>query len=269
MFAGFAKQAAGLRKTAALPRALLRSDCGGLRSLPASGETHAASCTAAHVRSLSRNFPVACGPASTFARPFARSRRRSRHHHPARPSRRLRGSSRTATHTALETGIETAWGDLAGRTCRQQSDPFPSMGDVDFLLADDAMIDPASIFEGAFKRPDRRTVAEEPPACTDEGSGPRSSRPFMFLAGSGVYTMEDVERARIIADLLTPISSALAGGRASANGRRSWKRKPASRGGPPLGALKLTEALSRSVSHRAWTCTTSTLAEPDASRPQD
>ncbi|SOE16601.1 signal transduction histidine kinase [Hoeflea halophila] len=62
---------------------------------------------------------------------------------------------------------------------------------------------------------------------------------------AGVYTMEDVERARIIADLLTPYFYAL---RAAEQAQRSAIVEAVARAlevGLRLGALKLTEALEQ------------------------
>lgn len=62
---------------------------------------------------------------------------------------------------------------------------------------------------------------------------------------AGVYTMEDVERARIIADLLTPYFFAL---RAAEQAQRSAIVEAEARAreeGLRLGALRLTEALEQ------------------------
>jgi signal transduction histidine kinase len=148
-------------------------------------------------------------------------------------------------HTAYETGIETAWGDLEGAPV--VNSPIRSLlwGEVDFLLSDDAMTDPRFHFEGAFKRPiveqslrSRLHVPMKVQGAIIAALSCSSQRP-------GVYTMEDVERARIIADLLTPYFFAL---RAAEQAQRSAIVEAEARAreeGLRQGALKLTEALEQ------------------------
>lgn len=148
-------------------------------------------------------------------------------------------------HTAYETGIETAWGDLAGAPV--VNSPIRSLlwGEVDFLLADDAMADPRFHFDGAFKRP----IVEQ--SLRSRLHVPMKVQGAIIAALScssqeaGAYTMEDVERARIIADLLTPYFFAL---RAAEQAQRSAIVEAEARAreeGLRLGALKLTEALEQ------------------------
>ncbi|MCF3638790.1 sensor histidine kinase [Rhizobium sp. TRM95111] len=148
-------------------------------------------------------------------------------------------------HTAYETGMETAWGDLAGAPV--VNSPIRSLlwGEVDYLLADDAMTDPRFHFEGAFKRP----IVEQ--SLRSRLHVPMKVQATIIAALScssqtpGAYTMEDVERARIIADLLTPYFFAL---RAAEQAQRSAIVEAEARAreeGLRQGALKLTEALER------------------------
>ncbi|ANM14174.1 MULTISPECIES: GAF domain-containing sensor histidine kinase [unclassified Rhizobium] len=148
-------------------------------------------------------------------------------------------------HTAYETGIETAWGDLAGAPV--VNSPIRSLlrGEVDFLLADDAMTDQRFHFEGAFKRP----IVEE--SLRSRLHVPMKVQGTIIAALScssrtaGVYTMEDIERARIIADLLTPYFFAL---QAAEQAQRSAIVEAEARAreeGLRQGALKLTEALEQ------------------------
>jgi signal transduction histidine kinase len=148
-------------------------------------------------------------------------------------------------HTAYETGMETAWGDLAGAPVANS--PIRSLlwGEVDYLLTDDAMTDPRFHFEGAFKRP----IVEQ--ALRSRLHVPMKVQGAIIAALScssqtaGVYTMEDVERARVIADLLTPYFFAL---RAAEQAQRSAIVEAEARAreeGLRLGALKLTEALEQ------------------------
>ncbi|WP_027998834.1 GAF domain-containing sensor histidine kinase [Sinorhizobium arboris] len=146
-------------------------------------------------------------------------------------------------HTAYETGIETAWGELAGAPV--VNSPIRSLlwGEVDFLLTDDAMTDPRFHFEGAFQRP----IVEQ--SLRSRLHVPMKVQGAIIAALScssqeaGVYTMDDVARARIIADLLTPYFFAL---RAAEQAQRSAIVEAEARAreeGLRLGALKLTEAL--------------------------
>ena len=112
-------------------------------------------------------------------------------------------------HTAYETGMETAWGTLAGAPV--VNSPIRSLlrGEVDYMLTDDAMVDLRFHFDGAFKRP----IVEQ--SLRSRVHVPMKVQGTIIAALScssqtpDVYTMEDVERARIIADLLTPYFYAL------------------------------------------------------------
>ena len=148
-------------------------------------------------------------------------------------------------HTAYETGMETAWGTLAGAPV--VNSPIRSLlrGEVDYMLTDDAMVDLRFHFDGAFKRP----IVEQ--ALRSRVHVPMKVQGTIIAALScssqtpDVYTMEDVERARIIADLLTPYFYAL---RAAEQAQRSAIVEAEARAreeGLRQGALKLTEALEQ------------------------
>ena len=148
-------------------------------------------------------------------------------------------------HTAYETGMETAWGTLAGAPV--VNSPIRSLlrGEVDYMLTDDAMVDLRFHFDGAFKRP----IVEQ--SLRSRVHVPMKVQGTIIAALScssqtpDVYTMEDVERARIIADLLTPYFYAL---RAAEQAQRSAIVEAEARAreeGLRQGALKLTEALEQ------------------------
>ena len=106
----------------------------------------------------------ACGNSSTFARHSLRSRRRSRSIVAARPSRCLRAvGGWQLPPPPYETGIETALGRFLACAPWSTARSAPcSWGEVDYLLADDAMTDHASTSRARSLRPIYRTIAEEP-----------------------------------------------------------------------------------------------------------
>lgn len=147
--------------------------------------------------------------------------------------------------TAYETGIDTAWGDFAGAPV--VNSPIRSLlwGEVDYLLADNAMTDPRFHFEGAFKRPIFEQSLRSRLHVPMKVQGTIIAALSCSSQKAGIYTIEDVERARIIADLLTPYFFAL---RAAEQAQRSAIIEAEARAreeGLRLGALKLTEALEQ------------------------
>lgn len=147
--------------------------------------------------------------------------------------------------TAYETGIDTAWGDFAGAPV--VASPLRSLlwGQVDYLLTDDAMTDPRFHFEGAFKRPILEQSLRSRLHVPMKVQGTIIGALSCSSQKAGIYTMKDVERARIIADLLTPYFFAL---RAAEQAQRSAIIEAEARAreeGLRLGALKLTEALEQ------------------------
>jgi signal transduction histidine kinase len=147
--------------------------------------------------------------------------------------------------TAYETGIDTAWGDFAGAPV--VASPLRSLlwGQVDYLLTDDAMTDPRFHFEGAFKRPILEQSLRSRLHVPMKVQGTIIGALSCSSQKAGIYTMKEVERARIIADLLTPYFFAL---RAAEQAQRSAIIEAEARAreeGLRLGALKLTEALEQ------------------------
>ncbi|RVJ26841.1 sensor histidine kinase [Sinorhizobium medicae] len=148
-------------------------------------------------------------------------------------------------HTAYETGMDTAWGNAASAPV--VNSPIRSLlwGEVDYLLTDDAINDARFHFEGAFKRP----IIEQ--SLRSRLHVPLKVQGAIIAAFScssqspGVYGMEHVDRARIIADLLAPYFFAL---RAAEQAQQSAIVEAEARAreeGLRQGALKLTEALEQ------------------------
>ncbi|WP_274425493.1 GAF domain-containing sensor histidine kinase [Chelativorans sp. YIM 93263] len=148
-------------------------------------------------------------------------------------------------HTAYETGMDTAWSELTSAPV--SNSPIRSLlwGEVDYLLTDDACTDPRFHFEGAFKGP----IVEQ--SLRGRVHVPMKVRGEIIGAFScssqraGIYTIEDVDHARAIADLLSPYFFAL---RAAEQAQRSAIVEAEARAreeGLRQGALKLTEALEQ------------------------
>lgn len=148
-------------------------------------------------------------------------------------------------HTAYETGMKTAWGEQEAAPVANSPIRTLLWGEVDHLLTDDACTDARFHFEGSFQRPiveqSLRSRVHTPMKVRGQIIGAlscSSTRP-------GMYTMEDVAHARVIADLLSPYFFAL---RAAEQAQRSAIVEAEARAreeGLRLGALKLTEALER------------------------
>ncbi|MQY49549.1 GAF domain-containing protein [Rhizobiales bacterium RZME27] len=146
-------------------------------------------------------------------------------------------------HIAYESGLETAWSRqppalLSGSPIRTLL-----AGEVDFLLADDACSDPRFHFDGAFSSPiielSLRSRVHVPLKAQGDVIGALSCSSRQ----RGRYDMEDVEKARAVADLLAPYFFAL---RAAEQAKLSAVIETEARAreeGLRLGALKLTEAL--------------------------
>ncbi|WEX73905.1 sensor histidine kinase [Sinorhizobium numidicum] len=148
-------------------------------------------------------------------------------------------------HTAYETGMDTAWGNAASAPV--VNSPIRSLlwGEVEYLLTDDAMNDARFHFEGAFKRP----IVEQ--SLRSRLHVPLKVQGTIIAAFScssqtpGIYTMEDVERARIIADLLAPYFFALRSAEQAQQSAIVEAEARAREEGLRQGALKLTEALEQ------------------------
>ncbi|MCP8896193.1 GAF domain-containing sensor histidine kinase [Shinella daejeonensis] len=148
-------------------------------------------------------------------------------------------------HTAYETGMETAWGDMAGAPVHASPIRTLLRGDVDYLLSDDAMHDPRFHFEGAFKGPIDEQLLRSRVHVPMKVQGAIIAALSCSSQTPGLYTMDDVDHARIVADLLTPYFFAL---RAAEMAQRSALIEVEARAreeGLRLGALKLTEALEQ------------------------
>lgn len=148
-------------------------------------------------------------------------------------------------HTAYETGMDTAWGDIAAAPVVHS--PIRSLlwGEVDHMITADATGDPRFHFDGAFKRP----IVEQ--SLKSRVHVPMKVRGEIIAALScssqtpDLYTMEDVDRARAIADLLAPYFFSL---RAADEAQQSVIVEAEARAreeGLRQGALKLTEALEQ------------------------
>lgn len=146
-------------------------------------------------------------------------------------------------HIAYESGLETDWSKqppalLSGSPIRTLLS-----GDVDYLLSGDACSDPRFHFDGAFSSPiialSLRSRLHVPLRVQGDIIGALSCSSHK----PDCYTMDDVENARSVADLLTPYFFAL---RAAEQAKRSAIVETEARAreeGLRLGALKLTEAL--------------------------
>ncbi|RWX78958.1 sensor histidine kinase [Neorhizobium lilium] len=146
-------------------------------------------------------------------------------------------------HIAYESGLDTAWSKQPPALLTGSPIRTLLAGDVDFLLSEDACSDPRFHFAGAFSRPiidlALRSRLHVPLKVQGNIIGALSCSSHERDA----YTMEDVECARSIADLLAPYFFAL---RAAEQAKRSAVVETEARAreeGLRLGALKLTEAL--------------------------
>ena len=148
-------------------------------------------------------------------------------------------------HTAYETGLETAWGSHPLAPVAFSPIRTLLLGEVGFILTDDACIDPRFHFEGAFHRPilehSLRSRIHVPMKVQGEIIGALSCS----SQTAGIYTEADVRNASYIADLLSPYFFAL---RAAEQAQQSAIVETEARAreeGLRLGALRLTEALER------------------------
>ena len=146
-------------------------------------------------------------------------------------------------HIAYESGLETAWSQQPPALLT--GSPIRSLlsGEVDYLLSGDACADPRFHFDGAFSSPiinlSLRSRLHVPLKVQGDIIGALSCSSHQ----PDHYTLEDVENARSIADLLAPYFFAL---RAAEQAKRSAVVETEARAreeGLRLGALKLTEAL--------------------------
>ncbi|MCJ9749915.1 GAF domain-containing sensor histidine kinase [Neorhizobium sp. BETTINA12A] len=146
-------------------------------------------------------------------------------------------------HIAYESGLATAWSQQPPALLTGSPIRTLLAGEVDFLLSPDACADPRFHFEGAFSSPiialSLRSRLHVPLKVQGDIIGALSCSSHERDS----YSMEDVENARSIADLLAPYFFAL---RAAEQAKRSAIVETEARAreeGLRLGALKLTEAL--------------------------
>jgi signal transduction histidine kinase len=146
-------------------------------------------------------------------------------------------------HIAYESGLETAWSRQPPALLTGSPIRTLLAGEVDFLLSADACSDPRFHFEGAFSSPiielALRSRINVPLRVQGDVIGALSCSSLE----TDCYTLEDVEHARVVADLLAPYFFAL---RAADQAKRFAVIETEARAreeGLRLGALKLTEAL--------------------------
>ena len=146
-------------------------------------------------------------------------------------------------HIAYESGLETAWSKQPPALLTGSPIRTLLAGEVDFLISPDACSDPRFHFEGAFSSPiiqlSLRSRIHVPLKVQGDIIGALSCSSHQVDA----YSMNDVENARSIADLLAPYFFAL---RAAEQAKLSAIVEAEARAreeGLRLGALKLTEAL--------------------------
>lgn len=146
-------------------------------------------------------------------------------------------------HIAYESGLDTAWSQhppalLTGSPIRTLLS-----GEVDFLISSDACSDPRFHFEGAFSSPIIELSLHSRLHVPLKVQGDVIGALSCSSRKSDCYTQEDVENARVVADLLAPYFFAL---RAAEQAKHSAVIETEARAreeGLRFGALKLTEAL--------------------------
>ncbi|MFJ6326063.1 MULTISPECIES: ATP-binding protein [unclassified Rhizobium] len=146
-------------------------------------------------------------------------------------------------HTAYETGLETDWGRRFPAPVSNSPIRTLLWGETDYLLTDDAWSDPQFHFQGAFSHPIFHQSLHSRLHVPLKVQGHVIGALSCSSHRTGLYTMEDIENARVIADLLAPHFFAI---RAADQAKRSAIVEAEARAreeGLRLGALKLTEAL--------------------------
>jgi signal transduction histidine kinase len=146
-------------------------------------------------------------------------------------------------HTAHESPFETGWGKSPPAPV--SNSPIRSLlhGEVETLLTDDALNDPRFHYVGAFAQPIIEGNLRSRLHVALKASGTVIGALSCSSHQIGLYTEEDVEKARSIADQLAPYFFAL---RAAEQAQRSAIVEAEARAreeGLRLGALRLTEAL--------------------------
>jgi signal transduction histidine kinase len=146
-------------------------------------------------------------------------------------------------HTAHESPFDTGWG--RSPPAPVSNSPIRSLlyGEVETIITDDACNDPRFHYQGAFSQPiiegKLRSRLHVPLKVQGKIIGALNCSSHQV----GLYTSDDLEKARSIADLLAPYFYAL---RAAEQAQRSAIVEAEARAreeGLRLGALRLTEAL--------------------------
>lgn len=148
-------------------------------------------------------------------------------------------------HTAYESGLDTDWGNLNSAPISRS--PIRSLlwGQEDFILTEDASLDPRFHFEGAFDKPIFEQSLKSRLHVAMKVQGDVIGALSCSCHEAGVYTHEDVANAQAIADLLSPYFFSL---RTTQRAQRSAIVEAEARAreeGLRQGALNLTEALER------------------------
>lgn len=146
-------------------------------------------------------------------------------------------------HIAYESGLDTAWSKQPPALLTGSPIRTLLSGDVDFLLTSDACADPRFHFEGAFSDPIHELSLRSRLHVPLQVQGDVIGALSCSCRERACYTMDDVENARAVADLLAPYVFSL---RAAERAKRSAIIEAEARAreeGLRLGALKLTEAL--------------------------
>jgi signal transduction histidine kinase len=146
-------------------------------------------------------------------------------------------------HTAHESPFETGWGRNPPAPISNSPIRALLYGEAETMITDDACNDPRFHYDGAYSVPifegNLRSRLHVPLKVQGKIIGALSCSSHQV----GLYTSDDLEKARSIADLLAPYFYAL---RAAEQARASAIVEAEARAreeGLRLGALKLTEAL--------------------------
>jgi signal transduction histidine kinase len=146
-------------------------------------------------------------------------------------------------HTAHESPFETGWSRNPPAPISNSPIRALLYGEVDYMLTDNACDDPRFHYEGAYSAPifegNLRARLHVPLKVQGRTIGALTCSSHQ----PGLYSNDDVEKARSIADLLAPYFYAL---RAAEQAQRSAIIEAEARAreeGLRLGALRLTEAL--------------------------
>lgn len=146
-------------------------------------------------------------------------------------------------HTAYESGFETEWGLMPPRHIDESPIRPVLIGEIEYLLTGNACADARFHGAGIFSQPilDNRLKSRLHVPLKVQGDviGALSCS----CLGEDLYSLDDIEHARSIADLLAPYFFAL---RAAEQAKRAAiveAEAAAREEGLRLGALKLTQAL--------------------------